>query len=121
MKRTLYLVLFVALLLFVVMGSMANAVETTLNSQFTNHKPGVSVIQYSFQIIENECEVSVKMHIQDEDGKVVSIFPCDFTDCSLTGAVIQQSKVGDKYTDVIARAIHSKCKQLFPEFEGSDD
>ena len=109
MKRVL-----LALVILTICASICYAQpETTLSTPFVVIEPAVKMKQVQFTIIPAENKVRAEMRFLDASSNVVQIKECEFTDSSVTNAVIQSGKVGQKYINVLMTSIHNKCKTLW--------
>ncbi len=114
------------ILVLVILGLMITpvwAVETTLTTPLVITEPATKMIQYSFTVIPSENKVRAEMQWKDASGNLLT-FPCkaecEFTDPAVTNAVIASGKVGQKYIDVMAAFIQTKCKGLW-NITGTDN
>lgn len=107
-------ILIVALSILILTASVAMATDlTTLTAPLTITNPATTMKQYSFTIIPSENRVVATMQFKDVDGNTVSEKECTFIDPAVAGANIGAGKVGQKYIDVMAGFIQTKCKGLW--------
>lgn len=97
------------------------AVETVLDTPLVITAPATKMIQYSFTIIPSENKVRASMQWRDaSDNPIAYEKECEFVDPAVTNALITTGKIGQKYIDVMAGFIQTKCKGLW-NLTGTDN
>lgn len=111
MKRLILSLVFLSL-----MVTPLWAIETILQTPLAvvESQIATKMIQYSFTVIPSENTVRASMQWKDASGNPIAYSKeCEFVDPAVTNAVITSGKVGQKYIDVMAGFIQTKCKGLW--------
>ena len=106
-------ILVLSLIILGLMVAPVFAGEIVLTTPQVILNPATKVIDYS--ITFTPADIQVKVNWTDASGKTikeeyVTIYGADFN--ALMGATVQSVQVGQKFSDIMFKAIRNKCKNI---------